>query len=394
MVLTGCTAVDQPQEAHEDAAPSDAGVPRGPYDIAAVATDTRGEILDAEPLHTLLPEVANAAAEAHRVTYRSTSGIDGRPTEVTGAVFIPNGQAPAGGWPIVSFAHGTTGVASQCGPSQHSDLLGQASRIASLLNAGFAVAATDYEGLGAGGGHPYLEPITAAFNTIDMVRAAKNIDASLSNQWAALGISQGGQAAWAAAEAATDYGDGLELVGSVAIAPAADLSPITDGEPPWDLDVFQIALLPYVIAGYQAIEPTASFDDYLRGSLANGFGMVEQCVGTAWFGTALALLTSSPEDIGPFTEAAADGIRDWLTSTALPLDRAEVPLLVLYGDRDTVVPAPWIDRAIERACTGGTEVDARLIAGADHFSIGRAEESNTWLRERFAGAPAESTCPQ
>ncbi len=45
-------------------------------------------------------------------------GINGSETQATALVFTPKRAVPAKGWPIVAWAHGTTGVADQCAPSQ------------------------------------------------------------------------------------------------------------------------------------------------------------------------------------------------------------------------------------------------------------------------------------
>src|ERR1700686_3939963 len=71
---------------------------------------TPGKLLRQEPL----PEnrmLANASKSV-RVLYTSTNGIDGKtPITVSGAIYIPKGPAPSGGWPVVAWAHGTTGIA-------------------------------------------------------------------------------------------------------------------------------------------------------------------------------------------------------------------------------------------------------------------------------------------
>ena len=36
----------------------------------------------------------------------------------TGLVYFPDGPAPDDGWPIVAWAHGTSGLAPQCAPSR------------------------------------------------------------------------------------------------------------------------------------------------------------------------------------------------------------------------------------------------------------------------------------
>ena len=59
---------------------------------------------------------AAAGATAYKVLYRSTKP-DGTPIAVSGIVIVPAGKPPAGGWPIVAWAHPTTGVVSHCAPS-------------------------------------------------------------------------------------------------------------------------------------------------------------------------------------------------------------------------------------------------------------------------------------
>ena len=160
-------------------------------------------------------------AEAVHVVYRSTSGAGDAGTEVSGVVFIPKGDPPEGGWPIVSVAHGTTGVTDECAPSLYPNLLGTIGTVAPFLERGMVVAVTDYEGIGTPGSHPYLDPDAAAHNVIDAVRAARNVVPSAGTRWAAIGNSQGGQAVWAAAERG-DYGDGLDRVVAGA-EPVADV---------------------------------------------------------------------------------------------------------------------------------------------------------------------------
>jgi len=79
---------------------------------------------------------------------------------VSTLLFVPAGRAPAGGWPIVAWAHGSTTPGSRvCAPSLSPDFDGgltasgaksdYGDEIASLVNVGYAVVAPDYEGLGA-----------------------------------------------------------------------------------------------------------------------------------------------------------------------------------------------------------------------------------------------------
>ena len=143
--------------------------------------------------------------------YNSISGVTGESTKVTGALFVPGDPAPAEGHHVVAYAHGTVGITPGCAPTESSELAGDAGAVSFLLQQGYAVVYTDYQGLSSSVDsppHPYLEPRTAGFNVIDSIRGARNLDPSLSTRWVAAGTSQGGHAAWAANEYNDLYGDG------------------------------------------------------------------------------------------------------------------------------------------------------------------------------------------
>jgi hypothetical protein len=91
--------------------------------------DTGGEpgagtvVSDAPPAN-LDPSVRNASSWARGMTYRSRSGIDDDNTHVTGSVFVPKGDPPEGGYPVVALAPETIGTAADCAASLSPNLLG------------------------------------------------------------------------------------------------------------------------------------------------------------------------------------------------------------------------------------------------------------------------------
>ena len=42
--------------------------------------------------------------------------VDGKPIAVSGIVVVPKGKTPKGGWPVITYDHGTTGIADVCAP--------------------------------------------------------------------------------------------------------------------------------------------------------------------------------------------------------------------------------------------------------------------------------------
>ena len=152
-----------------------------------------------------------------------SESIHGEPIAVTGTAVVPSTAAPDGGRPILSVAHGTTGIADQCAPSHDpsSDLAAQAR----FINAGYLVAVTDYEGLGTPGRHPYLVGESEGRSVLDAAKAARQLPgADAGHQLAIWGHSQGGHAALWAAQLAARWAPELELIGTVAAGVPADLT--------------------------------------------------------------------------------------------------------------------------------------------------------------------------
>lgn len=175
----------------------------------------------------------NNRPEASRtdvVLYSSKSFPGNRKAVVSGTVMIPKGKAPAGGWPVISWAHGTVGLADQCAPSKllkRTDDFdyGAGDLIGDWLAEGYAVVATDYEGLGTPGIHPYLVGDSEGRGVLDIVLAARQLNPSLSKDVVLTGHSQGGQAILFAAKLAdTSWGKGANYLGTVSYAPASNLA--------------------------------------------------------------------------------------------------------------------------------------------------------------------------
>ncbi len=115
-------------------------------------------------------------AQAYKLHYR-TPDHRGQLAEGTGLLYLPAGAAPAGGWPVVSWAHGTQGIADRCAPSVSGPYQPERDGrfLDQFLAQGYAVVAADYQGLGSPGDHAYLHVRTAARNAIDLVKPAASI---------------------------------------------------------------------------------------------------------------------------------------------------------------------------------------------------------------------------
>ncbi|OZC48327.1 hypothetical protein CH289_14215 [Rhodococcus sp. RS1C4] len=357
----------------------------------------RGTVVSSSTTTPFDPALFPAGTTAATVVYNSVSGVDGSPTQVSGAVFVPDGPAPVGGRPIVAYAHGTVGISPGCAPSEKRDLAGDADVVSRFLERGYAVAYTDYQGLSStvdSPPHPYLEPRTAAFDVIDSVRAARNLDPRLSTRWVAVGWSQGGQAAWAANEFDDVYGDGLDLRGAAVLSPALDISPGiieaqssgTSGEADG-----QRAVYPLIVEGAARVDPSIDPADHLHGALAGNLDQLVGCNAASSEAQAAAAADVQPGDTTASTPAAAEQLTRRMQEYSLPRAASPAPILAVYGSEDTVVKPAWTESALGRACSLGDTLLAVRLEGQGH-DVDPGTLVETWVDDRFTGGPAPSNC--
>jgi len=164
----------------------------------------------------------NTKGTVYRVLYVSTT-VANAPTPVSGIVIVPNKPAPAGGYPVVSWGHGTNGMADSCAPSLDPD--SDAPLANMLLDQGWEITASDYQGEGTPGLLPYIAGDSAARNTIDIVRAARAMPAAhASDNYVVWGHSEGGQTAMFTDHIGPTYAPELHMKGVVAGAPPSQFN--------------------------------------------------------------------------------------------------------------------------------------------------------------------------
>ncbi|MFW0871739.1 lipase family protein [Rhodococcoides corynebacterioides] len=367
--------------------------PPTPTTVSPAAADP-GELLEPPTEfvgYSALDELTSAAVT---VRYRSTSARDGSPTAVTGVVFVPNGTPPDAGWPVVAIGHATSGTASRCAPSTHMGLLGTLPSLLPFLANGYLVTMTDYEGLGTADEHPYLDARTAGYNVLDSVRAARAVTPDAGARWVGYGVSQGGQAVWAANEAAANYAGELSLLGTLSASPATDLSPIVDEMVAGTLTEEQIVVLPSLITGMQVVHPDLVRSDYLRGQLGDRTDVFAACEGENTALQADIAARTTPADYAPVDDAAADRLRDWLREARVPTSPASAPMFVGYGEEDRLTLPQWTIDAARDACELGSTVLLRGAPGQGHGILDFGAAPAEWFRDRFAGLPAPTSCAE
>ena len=130
--------------------------------------------------------LSSAVSASSQTIVYSMPAVTGSGTVTARAVvLVPKGTPPVQGWPMVVWAHGTTGVADGCEPSATSDLAQYDGLVAQLLQRGFMVVAPDYEGLGHSptSNHPYLNRDSEARSMLYAAMAAREQVAAAGLRW-------------------------------------------------------------------------------------------------------------------------------------------------------------------------------------------------------------------
>ena len=233
-----------------------------------------GEIIRAEPTDAYLVPGVRLRAQAWRVLYRSTGAV-GEPTAVSGTVLVPHGRPKARA--LVGYAIGTHGIGDAAAPSRllPRGLEWEASMMAACLARGWAVAITDYQGLGTPGDHAYMVGRALGPNVLDAMRAARHLcPEQLPDDGPAsiIGYSEGGAAAAWAAQLQPTYAPDVELRAVVAGAAAAN---VESGGESLDGSFFSF-FMAYGGIGYAAAYPELELDPYLTPKSRKRIGMLRE----------------------------------------------------------------------------------------------------------------------
>jgi hypothetical protein len=347
-----------------------------------------GEVLTAERMDAYLMPGVRLRAATWRVLYRSTSAT-GEPAAVSGTVLIPRGRT-AKPRPLIGYAVGTHGIGDAAAPSRliARGLEWEAGMIAMILARGWAVAVTDYQGLGTPGDHTYMVGRALGPNVLDIMRAARELDpVSLPAEGPAaiVGYSEGGAAAGWAAQLQPTYAPDVPLVAVAAGAAAANLEaagPSLDGS-------FFSFFIAYGGIGYAAAYPELELDPYLTPMARDGIERLRRS-------SVLDAIRSGPRFVraSDLTQPNVLDLPEWrqrLRENRLGEIVPDAPVLLHHARRDQIVSFEHsVNLRDDWTARGG---DVRLYitrGGVDHMSgaLAGTPVALDWIARRLGRAGA------
>jgi hypothetical protein len=351
--------------------------------------------------------ITYSGSTATRIMYLSRD-VRNQPMAVTGTVLVSTtpwtGPGPR---PVVAYAPFTAGMGDQCAVSKvvagdvGGDLVTgvQTGFINTLLSKGFAVAETDYQGLGTPGDHTYVMRLPEAHAVLDVIRAAQRLPGTGLAPNGPVGIagySQGGGASAAAVELKDSYAPELDLKGAYVGAAPADLGVLASS-----LDGgWYVGFLGFALIGINAAYPQANLLDLANDAGKQLFTEAKGvCTLDAVFRYAFKQSSSLTKDGRPVSAyLSEEPFKSILAENKIGNIKPGAPVLVEHSPQDDVVPYAQGKQMAKDWCAKGGNVQFNdmwiftviltHVTGANNAPANAAN----WLNDRFNNRATSSNC--
>jgi len=322
------------------------------------------------------------SVSAVRILYHSRSAT-GEDVVSSGVVLTPSeGNPPAGGWPVIVFAHGASGVARPCAPSLMRNV-GHGPILSMYVSLGYAVVATDYTGLGTNFRNAFLDGLSNATDVINSVPAARAALPQLSKRWIVVGEAEGGLTAVAVAEQENEIRDPGYL-GAMVISNIASAREIYEPLP--SASGLMLTALAY---GIKTVYPQFQVSDMLtEKGLALYRNLEQMCSQESTMPELSAMQTVKPGwDKNAF-------VVQYFERSVVGRTRAYGPIMVIGSDADQAKVASRTSPVIAALCKQGDRVQWQRYSDlAPGNLIGDSVPGQiSWMEARFAGRPVTSEC--
>jgi dienelactone hydrolase len=319
-------------------------------------------------------------ARSTKLVLYSSRTTQGAKDAISGSVSVPKGKPPKGGWPVITWAHGTTGVADICAPSRDgldpSAITGETyinGDLNAWLRAGYAVLRTDYEGLGTPGKHPYLIGTSEGRSVVDIVAAARQLDPNISKRYLISGHSQGGHAALFAAGLASSWQPKLKLRGTVAFAPASHILDQASFLPGLTSPSSLTALATLILDGASTQSSAINVNALLSDEVLQFYPLLQsQCLGRLGQSDELGGIPPSHLERSGADLSALNPV----LAAMNPAVKTAAPILIPQGESDTTV-YPFLTKQLTDELVGlGDQVTYKTYPGIDHVGVVTAGEAD------------------
>jgi len=334
--------------------------------------------------------------KAYLLLYNSEN-VCNEPRAVSAWIAVPSKAAPATGRPILSWGHETLGAADHCAPSRtgYMNQQGVSTMVTELLKKDFVVVASDYEGHGTPGMHPWAESAAQGKNLLDAARAAHNFGPGEANRKTFVtGFSIGGHAMSRANEIADVYAPDLEILGI-----AGMLAGVVNSD--WVPEL----VMRSNIRGYMVLaavvdeavwgQELAPLENTLTDFAIGKIGVLEEL---CWPEALAYYRQFEPEQLFrfPHNPKFTNGV-DPSVVDAIGQKVGVAPVIIIHPLDDSVIPPSAVIEYVEKVCELGQDILIDWQEDMPHSvaMFGYQETIDAlfgFLDARLAGDPLETHC--
>lgn len=324
------------------------------------------------------------SVSAVRILYHSRSA-SGEDVAASGVVLFPyDKKPPAGGWPVIAWAHGSTSVGRACAPSLMRNI-GHGPFLAMYVNLGYAVVATDYTGLGTIFRNAFLDGPSNATDVINSVPAARAAVPQLGTRWIVMGEAEGRLTVVAVAEKESEIRD-PDYLGAIAISDLASAQEIYEHSTAGSSSL----MLSSLAYGIKTVYPQFQATDMLtEKALALYHDLDQTC------SEARATPNSSPSQMVKPGWESNTFVRQYFERNDPGRTRAYGPILVVSSATTAASLATMTGQTISRMCKQGDRVQWERYSDLDPGTVigDSVRDQIGWIEGRFAGRPSPTNCP-
>ncbi|KAL8663844.1 MAG: hypothetical protein Q9202_003530 [Teloschistes flavicans] len=338
-------------------------------------------------VYTLPPGTA-----VSRFMYQSEA-FDGAPVPASAYILWPYQPRvqPDGHFPLVVWAHGTSGLYGDGAPSHMKNLWSHFQAPFPLALQGYVTVAPDYAGLGvektADGReivHQYIANPAHANDVFYAVQAAQEAFPQLTSEFVVMGHSQGGGAAWGAAQRqAIRPVEGY--LGSIAISPVTNILELPQTDNPL-IDCLGAFMTPGMSTLFPGFQLESLFTDIgwerwktytkMRAGMPVGIALL----------VGIQLMKQDWRD--------DSYVKEYVKLTANWGTKIEGPLYVIQGEDDPNMAFSTTTCAVNKLSHDypDSQLEYLTLPGIGHNSAMFASQLNwlDWIAKRFARVPVEA----
>jgi acetyl esterase/lipase len=382
------------------------GKPGGILSVSLVETlsPSRIDALMPELFTDVAPPQADYTVDCYIMRLESTY-LDGKPTPVTVQVFVPR-FTDREKRILYVFAPGSTGLRDACRPSRehiagiHWGLY--RTHVLSHVGQGAVGILPDYMGFGdPDPAHlqPYMSVEAEGRVMLDAIRAVRDFLSQRYSQNVSgtavfvAGFSQGGHAAFAAADLRSRYAPGVRIDGIIGYGPSTDIEALFRTYP----EVAPMAIYTFAwMYGRDRFDPSLILDPKWAATLEKD--VTRQCVGgmqSYYPGTARALFRAEFAEslLNRTLRERYPEIERIMRENSPGLSGHRIPALILQGTDDIVVAVKSQEAFVRALCRTGCPVKYSLYKGRRHDTrqIG-FPEARAWMERLARGERPETSC--